>query len=66
MTFSDPLTSLTGVDSYKKNVDMLAGRTLLGTLLFDDAKINLHKVTGGKFFRHDIRCNPSAIMPQMT
>lgn len=49
VTFSDPLTSLTGVDSYKKNVDMLAGRTLLGTLLFDDAKINLHKVTGGSY-----------------
>mmetsp|Transcript_14152 Transcript_14152/g.21740 ORF Transcript_14152/g.21740 Transcript_14152/m.21740 type:complete len:392 (+) Transcript_14152:176-1351(+) len=49
VTFSDPLTSLAGVDSYKKNVDMLAGRTFLGSLLFDGAKINLHKVTGGSY-----------------
>ncbi|KAL9181900.1 hypothetical protein ACHAXT_012243 [Thalassiosira profunda] len=48
VTFDDPLTSLSGVDSYRNNVDMLAGRTLLGKLLFDGAGINLHSVTGGE------------------
>ena len=48
VTFDDPLTSLSGVKSYRNNVDMLAGRTLLGKLLFDGASINLHSVTGGK------------------
>mmetsp|Transcript_11918 Transcript_11918/g.22052 ORF Transcript_11918/g.22052 Transcript_11918/m.22052 type:complete len:433 (-) Transcript_11918:55-1353(-) len=45
--FDDPLTSLSGVDAYRKNVDMLAGRTLMGKILFDGAGINLHSVTGG-------------------
>mmetsp|Transcript_7279 Transcript_7279/g.13572 ORF Transcript_7279/g.13572 Transcript_7279/m.13572 type:complete len:435 (-) Transcript_7279:275-1579(-) len=48
VTFVDPLTSLSGVDSYRANVDMLAGRTLMGKLLFDGAGINLHSVTGGE------------------
>ena len=48
VTFDDPMTSLSGVDSYRKNVDMLAGRTLMGKILFDGAGINLHSVTGGK------------------
>lgn len=48
VTFVDPLTSLSGVDSYRNNVDMLAGRTLMGKLLFDGAGINLHSVTGGE------------------
>ena len=47
VTFDDPMTSLSGVDSYRKNVDMLAGRTLMGQILFDGAGINLHSVTGG-------------------
>ena len=47
VTFDDPMTSLSGVDSYRNNVDMLAGRTLLGKVLFDGAGINLHSVTGG-------------------
>lgn len=46
--FDDPLTSLVGVQSYKNNVDMLAGRTLLGKIMFDGACINLHSVTGGE------------------
>lgn len=50
VSFKDPLTSLAGVASYQKNVDMLAGRTLMGSILFDDAKINLHKVSGGETF----------------
>jgi len=48
VTFNDPMTSLSGVDSYRNNVDMLAGRTLMGKLLFDGAGINLHSVTGGE------------------
>ena len=48
VTFDDPMTSLSGVDSYRSNVDMLAGRTLMGKVLFDGAGINLHSVTGGE------------------
>ena len=35
---------LTGIDAYEKNVNMLAGRTTLGKILFEDASIQLHKV----------------------
>lgn len=48
VTFDDPMTTLEGVDQYRKNVDMLASRTLMGKFLFDDASINLHSVTGGE------------------
>mmetsp|Transcript_31843 Transcript_31843/g.67515 ORF Transcript_31843/g.67515 Transcript_31843/m.67515 type:complete len:445 (-) Transcript_31843:133-1467(-) len=48
VSFDDPMTSLSGVDSYRKNVDMLAGRTLMGKILFEGAGINLHSVTGGE------------------
>jgi hypothetical protein len=48
VTFEDPMTSLSGVDSYRNNVDMLAGRTLMGKILFDGAGINLYSVTGGE------------------
>ena len=44
VTFVDPLTSFTGIDKYQSNVDMLAGRTALGKILFDDASIVLHNV----------------------
>lgn len=47
VSFDDPMTSLAGVDNYKKNVDMLASRTLLGKILFKDAGIVLHTVDGG-------------------
>ena len=47
VSFDDPLTSLTGVGSYRDNVDMLAGRTMLGRAMFDGARIDLHSVTGG-------------------
>uniref|UniRef100_A0A7S2R3G2 SOUL heme-binding protein n=2 Tax=Eucampia antarctica TaxID=49252 RepID=A0A7S2R3G2_9STRA len=47
VTFEDPMTSLSGVDSYQGNVDMLASRTLMGKALFSDAGISLHKITGG-------------------
>lgn len=48
VTFDDPLNNLAGVDGYQNNVDMLAGRTLMGSLLFRDAGIALHSVTGGE------------------
>jgi len=44
VTFNDPLTSLSGLDAYRANVDMLAGRNFFGKLLFDDAAIALHDV----------------------
>ena len=43
--FTDPLTSFSGVESYKKNVDMLGGRTFLGGLMFKDSSIVLHNIT---------------------
>jgi len=48
VTFDDPLTQLEGVDGYQSNVDMLAGRNLFGSLLFRDAGIALHSVSGGQ------------------
>jgi hypothetical protein len=42
--FIDPLTEFTGIDKYRANVDLLAGRTLLGSILFRDASILLHSV----------------------
>ena len=53
VTFDDPLTTLAGVDGYQANVDMLAGRNLLGSLLFRDAGIALHSVTGGQVTTSD-------------
>mmetsp|Transcript_21802 Transcript_21802/g.65345 ORF Transcript_21802/g.65345 Transcript_21802/m.65345 type:complete len:360 (+) Transcript_21802:152-1231(+) len=44
VTFDDPLSSLSGLNAYRNNVDMLAGRTLLGKFLFRDASIALHDV----------------------
>ena len=37
VSFDDPMTSLTGLDSYWNNVDMLTGRTVLGRVLFCSA-----------------------------
>jgi Uncharacterized conserved protein (DUF2358)./SOUL heme-binding protein. len=48
VSFTDPMTSLAGVQSYQNNVDMLASRTLLGKILFSDAGIVLHNISGGK------------------
>merc|ERR1719378_113290 len=42
--FVDPLNNLEGVDKYQSNVDMLAGRTGFGNLLFKDAAITLHNI----------------------
>ena len=46
--FTDPMTSLSGVQGYQDNVDMLASRTTLGKFLFSDAGIVLHNVKGGE------------------
>ena len=48
VSFDDPMTSLSGVDAYQNNVDMLSSRTLMGKFLFEDAGISLHSVTGGE------------------
>mmetsp|Transcript_33001 Transcript_33001/g.50489 ORF Transcript_33001/g.50489 Transcript_33001/m.50489 type:complete len:402 (+) Transcript_33001:41-1246(+) len=48
VTFQDPMMSIEGVESYRGNVDMLAGRTLLGSILFEEAGIALHSIVGGK------------------
>ena len=53
VSFDDPMSSLTGVDAYQNNVDMLASRTLLGKFLFEDAGIVLHSVTGGEVSPED-------------
>ena len=47
VTFDDPMTSLEGIDAYQRNVDMLSGKNIMGKILFRDAGIVLHKVTGG-------------------
>ena len=44
VTFIDPLNTFSGIDNYQNNVDMLAGRTTLGSILFEDASIILHNV----------------------
>lgn len=48
VSFTDPMTSLSGVQSYQDNVDMLASRTTMGKFLFSDAGIVLHNVKGGE------------------
>jgi Uncharacterized conserved protein (DUF2358)/SOUL heme-binding protein len=48
VSFDDPMTSLSGVDAYQNNVDMLASRTLMGKFLFQDGGIVLHSITGGE------------------
>jgi hypothetical protein len=48
VSFTDPMTSLSGVQSYQNNVDMLASRTAMGKILFSDAGIVLHNVKGGE------------------
>jgi hypothetical protein len=53
VSFDDPMTSLTGVDAYQKNVDMLSSRTLFGKFFFTDAGIVLHSITGGEVSDED-------------
>jgi SOUL heme-binding protein/Uncharacterized conserved protein (DUF2358) len=42
--FIDPMTSFEGIEKYQNNVDMLAGRTGLGKIMFKDASIVLHNI----------------------
>lgn len=42
--FVDPLNEFQGINKYQNNVDLLAGRTRLGSLLFTDASIAMHSV----------------------
>jgi hypothetical protein len=51
--FIDPLTTLSGIDSYLNNVNMLSGRTMMGSILFRDARIILHTISGGNVRRYD-------------
>lgn len=53
VSFDDPMTSLTGVDAYQKNVDMLSSRTPFGKYFFADAGIVLHSITGGEVSDED-------------
>ena len=48
VSFNDPLNSLSGVEAYENNVDMLSSKTLLGKFLFRDAGIVLHNIKGGE------------------
>lgn len=45
VSFRDPLNEFQGVERYRSNVNMLAGRTLLGKFAFEDAKLQLHDIT---------------------
>lgn len=42
--FKDPLNNFRGVDRYRGNVDLLAGRKGLGPFLFSDASIIMHSL----------------------
>lgn len=66
VTFDDPLTNLESIKAYQANVDMLGGRTLLGSLLFRDASINLHSITGGEVSVEDGNKSISDIVTRWT
>lgn len=44
VTFKDPLNELAGKESYRKNVEMLSGKSLIGNVLFAGGYIDLHAV----------------------
>lgn len=44
VTFRDPLNNLEGKESYRKNVEMLSGESLVGNVLFTNGYIDLHAV----------------------
>jgi Uncharacterized conserved protein (DUF2358)/SOUL heme-binding protein len=48
VAFIDPITKFTGIQKYKDNIDMIAGRTGLGKILFEDASIVLHNIVQTK------------------
>ena len=43
--FQDPMISLSGVDAFKENVNMLAGKTMLGKTCFSDCGLIMHNIT---------------------
>ena len=44
VSFADPLISFTGLEKYKNNVDMLAGKTPLGKACFTDCGLAMHGI----------------------
>ena len=44
VSFEDPLISISGMDAYKANIDMLGGRNLLGKVCFTDSSLTMHNV----------------------
>lgn len=44
VSFKDPMISISGINAYQSNVDLLGGRNPLGAFLFKDASIELHDV----------------------
>ena len=44
VSFEDPLISLSGMDAYKANIDMLGGRNALGKVCFTDPGLTMHSV----------------------
>jgi len=46
LVFTDPLSVVKGVSSYEKNIDLIAGRGLIGGLVFGEGRgrIYLHKI----------------------
>jgi hypothetical protein len=44
VSFIDPMTKFSGLENYMNNVNLLAGKGLLGNALFEDAAIMLHKI----------------------
>jgi len=44
VSFEDPLISLTGIEAFRNNVNMLAGQNLFGKLCFSDCGLIMHDV----------------------
>merc|ERR1719316_569825 len=44
VSFTDPLINFEGIEPYRNNVDMLAGKTLMGKLCFTDCGLTMHSV----------------------
>jgi len=42
LVFTDPLSVVKGVSSYEKNIDLIAGRGLIGGLVFDEGRGRIH------------------------
>ena len=43
--FIDPLTSFTGFQKYKNNVDMLGGRSAIGNILFKVQELSFYSAS---------------------